>query len=171
MMRRFAKLSLAAAAILTATACGFQPMYAPQGGGAGLFAALEVAAGDTRAHYLVMRGLQQRLAPAGSKAAQRGRLELRLRERSDQLGLLPDGSATRSDLVLEGAYQLIIDADTERFVRGVLTVTATYAIPSSAYGEVAALEDARARAADQLADLIARDIAYKLRQPRSAAAP
>lgn len=170
-MRRFAPFSLAAVALLAAAGCGFQPMYAPQAGGAGLFAALDVAAGDTRAHYLVMRGLEQRLAPAGARSTQRGRLELRLRERSDQLGLLPDGSATRSDLVLEGAYQLIVDGDAERPVRGVLTVTATYAIPTSAFGEVAALEDARARAADQLADLIARDIAYRLRQPRAAATP
>lgn len=170
MMRHLAVLATLVAGLVL-TGCGFQPMYAPQSGGAGLFASVEVSAGESRAQYLVMRALEQRLAPAGSRAQEHARVDLTMRERSDQLGLLPDGSATRSDLVLEGTYTLIINDEADKPVRGVITATATYAIPNSAYGEVAALEDARARAANELADLIARDIAFKLRQTRSAGAP
>jgi LPS-assembly lipoprotein len=145
-------------------ACGFQPMYGPSTS-AVLFQSLQIVSSDTsRTSYLLEDALRRRLeaeeAPGGT-----AELSVSTQESTNTLGVLLTDRATRADLYLTVRYTLTprdANGNATKPLSGTLTSVATYNIPSSPYAEITALADARKRAAEDVADRIARDVAFRL---------
>src|SRR3546814_19745616 len=96
------------AASLALSACGLQPMYAGGGDAAvaqGL-AGVEVPAIEGRAGWLLRNALNDRLGMAG-EAASRYRLDVRLDDSLQALGVLNDDTISRERRILRARHQLI----------------------------------------------------------------
>jgi LPS-assembly lipoprotein len=149
---------------LALAACGLQPMYA--GGGdssvAQGLAAVEVAPIEGRAGWLVRNALADRFA-AGGGVAPRYRLDIRLDDKLEGLGLLSDDTISRERRTLRARYQLV---DLES---GAIVLDATAGsdagidVVSSEYATIAAEQTALENLSRQVAERIAIQIALKLR--------
>lgn len=87
------------------TACALQPMYAGGGSGAvaqGL-AAIEIPAIEGRSGWLIRNALKDRFG-AGGSASPRYRLDVRLDEKLEGLGVLGNDSVARERLTLRARY-------------------------------------------------------------------
>lgn len=144
--------------------CGFSPLYAPQPGGEGAIGAVEIGMIPGKAGH-VLRTELDRLLSVERGAAAPQRLEITLRERVTRLGLRTDESASRADLRLTARYTLT-PANGRNVVRGTVQSVATYVIPTAAFAEIAAQDDARERAAETLAQRIRADLALRLARNR-----
>lgn len=157
---------LVIAIALTALAgCGFKPMYAPSGGDATI-GSVSIPEIPGKSGHVFRTELSKLLgAERGSPTSRR--LEVALTERIGTLGLRIDESSTRADLTLIADY-VLFDAQGAELFRGAVTQVASYDIPTSAFGEVSAQNDARERAAAQLAERMRSELAIKLNQRRTA---
>ena len=160
---RFAILpALLAAAVLGA--CSFTPLYAPQASGTPAIGPVLVDEVPGRAGF-AMKNALDKLFDVERGTGPARRLSVKLDEGIAGLGFRLDELATRSDLTLSAAYTLY-DADGQEVTKGQASAVASYDIPSSAYAEVAAQNDARDRAADMLAERIRAELAIKLAAQR-----
>lgn len=159
-MRRLAAL----AAALLLSACGLRPMYA--GGASGQvaqgLAAVEVSAIEGKAGWLVRNALNDRLGAAGN-VTPRYRLDVRLDDRLEGLGLLSDDTIGRERRTLRARYQLVDTAS------GVIVLDATAGsdagidVVSSEYATIAAEQAALENLARVVADRIVAGLALQLR--------
>lgn len=153
------------AAALLLSACGLQPMYA--GGASGQvaqgLAAVEVPAIEGRAGWLVRNALVDRLGAAG-RVTPRYRLDVRLDDKLEGLGLLSDDTIGRERRTLRARYQLV---DT---VSGAIVLDATAGsdagidVVSSEYATIAAEQTALENLAKVVADKIVARLALQLRE-------
>lgn len=159
-------LGLAAA---TVGGCGFQPMYAPAQSGQAAIGPVVIDQIDGKAGHVLKAELEKMFqAERGPDPAQR--LQVNVGEGVVGLGFRIDESASRSDLVLTASY-VLYDAKGVVAARGAVTATAGYDIPASAYGEISAQDDARERAAENVAERLRADLALRLAQARARRAP
>ena len=152
-------------------ACGLQPMYAGGGHGAvaqGL-AAIDVPPIEGKAGWLMRNALNDRLHTAGA-GQPRYRLDVRLDDRLEGLGLLANDTIGRERRTLRARYQLV-DLGT-----GAIVLDATAGsdagidVASSEYATVAAEQTALENLARTVADRIVTSLALHLR-PAPAPAP
>lgn len=153
------------AAALLLSACGLKPMYA--GGASGQvaqgLAAVEVPAIDGKAGWLVRNALVDRLGAAG-QATPRYRLDVRLDEKLEGLGLLSDDTIGRERRTLRARYQLVDS------VTGTVVLDATAGsdagidVVSSEYATIAAEQTALENLAKVVADKIVARLALQLRE-------
>ncbi len=153
------------AAALLLSACGLKPMYA--GGASGQvaqgLAAVEVPAIEGKAGWLVRNALVDRLGAAG-QATPRYRLDVRLDEKLEGLGLLSDDTIGRERRTLRARYQLIDS------VTGTVVLDATAGsdagidVVSSEYATIAAEQTALENLAKVVADKIVARLALQLRE-------
>ena len=103
-MKQFALL---APALLLLAGCGLQPMYA--GGSSGVvaseLAAIDVPAIEGQAGWLVRNALIDRLG-AGGQAAARYRLDVRLDDKLEGLGVLSDDTTGRESVVAQELFSV-----------------------------------------------------------------
>ena len=161
------KRLIASAGALLLSACGLQPMYAGGASGAvaqGL-AAVEVPAIEGRAGWLMRNALVDRLGAAGGQAAPaRYRLDVRLDDKLEGLGLLSDDTIGRERRTLRARYQLV------DLARGAIVLDATAAsdagidVVSSEYATIAAEQKAQENLALDVADRIVTNVALQLRR-------
>jgi len=165
-------LILLLAASLALTACGLQPMYA---GGrkaavAEGLAAVEVPAIQGRGGWLVKNALEARLGVADNGAGQsvpRYRLDVRLDDSLEALGVLNDDTISRERRILRARYQLV-DLST-----GAILLDATAGsdagidVVSSEYATIAAEQKALENLALDVADRMATQVALTLRAQAS----
>ena len=156
---------LAPVLLLSLTACGLQPMYA--GGGSGAIArglaGIDVPAIEGRSGWLVRNALTDRFG-AGGAAASRYRLDVRLDEKLEGLGVLGNDSVARERLALRARYQLV-DAATGAILLDATDGTdAGIDVVSSDYAVIAAEQSAEERLAKDLADRITARVALALRK-------
>lgn len=160
-------IAFAALAAGMLSACGFQPLYAPPpGNGApadAVIGAVEIPMIEGKAGHVLRTELDRLLAVEGGAGTPQ-RLEIALWERVDRLGIRVDESATRADLHLTARYTLTPNSGPA--VRGTVRTVATYQIPTAAFAEIAAQDDARERAAETLARMIRADLALRLARRR-----
>lgn len=140
-------------------------MYAGGGQGAvaqGL-AAIEVAPIEGRAGWLVRNALQDRLGAAGS-AAPRYRLDVRLDDQLQGLGVLSDDTVGRERRILRARYQLV------DLQSGAIVLDATAGsdagidVVSSEYATIAAEQTALENLSRDIAGRMATQIALTLRK-------
>lgn len=159
-MKRLAALLLP---VLLA-ACGLQPMYAGGGSGAvarGL-AAVEVPAIEGKAGWLVRNALVDRLGAGGTSGAQY-RLDVRLDDKLEGLGLLSDDTIGRERRTLRARYQLVDLASGEIILDATAGADAGIDVVSSEYATIAAEQTALENLSKQVADRIITRVALKLR--------
>lgn len=156
---------LAPFAALALSACGLQPMYAGGGSGAvaqGL-AAVEIPAIEGRSGWLVRNALNDRFH-AGGTASPRYRLDVRLDEKLEGLGVLADETIARERLTLRARYQLVDTADDTIVLDASDGTDAGIDVVGSEYAVIAAEQSAEERLASDLAGRIAARVALALRR-------
>ena len=156
---------LASFALLTLSACGLSPMYA--GGGSGQvargLAAVEVAPIEGRAGWLMRNALADRLGAAGAEAP-RYRLDVRLDDELEALGILADDTVSRERRTLRARYQLVDIASGEILLDATDGSDAGIDVVSSEYATIAAEQKALENLAQVLADDIVTRLSLTLRR-------
>lgn len=145
--------------------CGLQPMYA--GGGSGkvarALAGVDVASIEGKAGWLVRAALVDRLG-AGAQGSPRYRLDVRLDEQLQGLGLLANDSVTRERRTLRARYQLVDLTTGEIVLDATAGADAGIDIVSSEYAVIAAEQTALENLSHEVADQIVTRVATKLRK-------
>jgi LPS-assembly lipoprotein len=145
--------------------CGLTPMYSGGGSGAvaqGL-AGIEVPAIEGRSGWLVRNALADRFG-AGGAAAPRYRLDVRLDEKLEGLGVLGNDTVARERLTLRARYQLVDIATNSVVLDATDGTDAGIDVVSSEYAVIAAEQSAGERLAKDLADRITARVALTLRK-------
>jgi LPS-assembly lipoprotein len=158
---------LIASLALLLGACGFQPMYAPAGGGPAI-GPVQVAEIDGKAGHVLRTELARILAVENTGAAP-SHLQITLQEQVTPLALRRDESATRAELRIIANY-VLTPPDNGEVMRGSVVTTVNYDIPTAAFGEIAAQDDARERAAETMAQRFRAELALRMAQARAAGA-
>ena len=161
MRRSVALLPLA----LLLSACGLKPMYA--GGGSGAVAqglsAINVAPIEGRGGWLVRNALVDRLGAGGASGAAQYRLDVRLDDRLEGLGLLSDDTIGRERRTLRARYQLV-DLTSGRIVLDATAGSdAGIDVVSSEYATIAAENSALENLSRDVVDRIVTTLSLKLR--------
>ena len=156
--------------LLALTACGLQPMYA---GGASSsvaqgMAAVDVPAIPGRDGWLVRNALQERLGVAG-EASPQYRLDVRLDDSLEALGVLNDDTISRERRILRSRYQLIDLATGEILLDATAGSDAGIDVVSSEYATIAAEQRALENLSREVADRMVTRIALTLRERERAA--
>ena len=151
---------------LLLSACGFQPMYAPSGGGPAI-GPVTVTQISGKAGHVLKTELDRLLAVESAAAGEPMVLDVSVQEYVSGLGLRRDASASRAELRLVANYVLTRPGNAG-IVRGSISAVANYDIPSAAFGEITAQDDARERAAENLARRMRAELALRLAQARQA---
>lgn len=147
------------------TACGLQPMYA--GGGQGAVAqgigAIDVAPIKGQAGWLVRNALRDRLGAAPTQTP-RYRLDVRLDDQLEGLGVLGDDTISRERRILRARYQLVDLADGEILLDATSGSDAGIDVVSSEYATIAAEQTALENLSQEIADRILTQVALALRE-------
>jgi LPS-assembly lipoprotein len=163
-MKTLAFLAAAAAAVALA-GCGLQPMYA--GGGSGTvargLAAVQVPAIEGQAGWLVRNALVERLG-SGVPAAPLYRLDVRLDDKLEGLGVLNDDTIGRERRTLRARYQLVDLNSGAIMVDATAGSDAGIDVVSSEYATLAAEQTALENLSRELAAQIAVKLALTLRE-------
>jgi len=158
------RASLLAAVALALTGCGMQPLYSG-GANAGVaqgLAAIEVPAIPGRDGWLMRNALQDRLGLAG-EASPRYRLDVRLDDSLEALGVLNDDTISRERRILRARYQLVELATGAILLDATAGGDAGIDVVSSEYATIAAEQTALENLAKEVADRMATRIALTLR--------
>jgi LPS-assembly lipoprotein len=148
-------VAFALALSVLASGCGFTPLYAsggPDGNGKGsLIGPVTIDEIKGKSGHIVRAELNKMLLTESGGPPRH--LKITTSEGVVGLGYRVDETASRADVVLTGTYQLL-DTNEKVLASGNATAVAGYGVPASAYGEFSAHEDAREKAAENLARLI-----------------
>jgi LPS-assembly lipoprotein len=155
---------LTLAALLALSACGLQPMYAGGSGGAVAqgIAAVDIPAIQGRGGWLVKNALEARLGVAGQSAPQY-RLDVRLDDSLEALGVLNDDTTSRERRILRARYQLIDLSTGAVLLDATAGSDAGIDVVSSEYATIAAEQKALENLALVVADRMATQVALTLR--------
>ena len=146
--------------------CGFQPMYAPSVTGAGAIGPIDVSTIEGKAGHVLKTELDRILAVENHGGPPQ-LLEITLQESVARLGIRLDESATRAELRLTANY-VLTPPNGGAVLRGSVTSVVNYDIPTAAFGEITAQDDARERAAETLAERFRAELALRLAAQRTA---
>lgn len=164
MIRRVALLACAPMFALLAS-CGLQPMYAGSSSGtvARGLSGIEVPAIPGRAGWLMRGALQDRL---GNDAASdtRYRLDVRLDDSLEGLGVLGDDTIGRERRTLRARYQLVDLASGQILLDATAGSDAGIDVVSSEYATIAAEQTALENLSLEVADRIVTQLALTLRE-------
>lgn len=160
---------LALLAVLALSACGLSPLY-PGGGSAGVAqgtAAVDIPAIQGRGGWLIKNALEARLGVAG-QATPQYRLDVRLDDSLEALGVLNDDTISRERRILRARYQLV------ELTTGAVLLDATAGsdagidVVSSEYATIAAEQKALENLAVDVADRMVTQVALTLRNRAAA---
>ena len=159
-MRIFLLLPL----ILVLSACGLQPMYA--GGSSGVVARgladIDVPAIPGRAGWLVRNALVDRLGAAGQGTG-KYRLDVRLDDSLEGLGLINDNEIGRERRILRARYQLVDVASGEILLDATSGTDAGIDVVSSEFATIAAEQTALENLSRDIADRMITRLSLALR--------
>ncbi|KCZ91760.1 LPS assembly lipoprotein LptE [Hyphomonas johnsonii] len=153
------KQVLAALALLAASACGFQPVYAPGASSLADSGPISVEPIRGRSGYMLRQALQRELAIGLPGITEPATLNVILDDNLTRLAFQPDGAASRSSVVASGRYVLARESGT---VSGEVDAVTDFAVPDAPYGDVAAQTGAYDRTMRQLAKNIVADLRLQL---------
>ena len=158
------------AALLSLSACGFQPLYADRGGASASdqLAAIRIESMPNRSGQLLYNALRDGLNPLGRPASPDYLLRIALDESSEELALRTDETATRVNVTLTAAFSLYPAEGKEPVFKGVSRTTTAYNVLDSPYATLTSSEDARTRALDDIArEIRSRIVVFLTRQASS----
>lgn len=162
---------LAFAIGLPLSGCGLQPMYAggASSGVAQGLAAIDVPAIPGRDGWLVRNALKDRLGAAGDQGGYRYRLDVRLDDALEALGVLNDDTISRELRILRSRYQLVDLATGEILLDATAGSDAGIDVVSSEYATIAAEQRALENLAQEVASRMVTRVALTLRERERAA--
>ncbi|WP_395647252.1 LPS assembly lipoprotein LptE [Terricaulis sp.] len=149
---------------LLLSACGFSPMYA-QPNGQSAIGPVYIEEIEGKSGHVLKRELDRILAVENDGSAP-ANLRITLLEQVTPLGLRRDESSTRAEIRLTANY-VLTPANGGTVMRGSVFTVTTYDIPTAAFGEIAAQDDARERAAETMAERFRAELALRMAQARS----
>lgn len=156
---------LALLAALMLAGCGLQPMYA--GGGSGAVAqglsGIEVGPIEGKAGWLMRNSLVDRLGTGSTSGKARYRLDVRLDDRLEGLGMLSDDTVARERRTLRARYQLVDLTSGEIVLDATAGSDAGIDVVSSEYATIAAEQTALENLAREVSDRIVTRVALQLR--------
>ncbi|MBS0481669.1 MAG: hypothetical protein JSR96_05840 [Proteobacteria bacterium] len=155
---------------LTLAACGLKPMYAGGGSGAvaqGL-AGVEVSPIEGKAGWLMRNALNDRLHAVPGASA-RYRLDVRLDDKLEGLGLLSNDTVARERRTLRARYQLVDIGSGHIVLDATAGSDAGIDVVSSEYATIAAEQTALENLSREVADRIVSRISLQLRGAPAAA--
>ncbi len=154
--------------LLLLSACGLQPMYA--GGAQGVvaqgLAGVDVPIIAGKSGWLMRNALVDRLGTAGNKAAVRYRLDVKLDDRLEGLGLKSDDTVARERRILRARYQLVDMTSGKILLDATAGSDAGIDVVSSEYATVAGEQSALENLTRVVADRIVTNLALTLRQQK-----
>ena len=144
--------------LLTLSACGFEPVYAPGGQAEGLRGRIDVAAPADEEGYVFVERLEERLGqPAGADLA----LTADIFISEEAVGFLPDGSISRYNVSGRVDWSLARLSDGSEVMRGSERSFTSYSATSTTVATTFAQRDARRRLMVIIADRILQDIVLR----------
>ena len=151
-------------AVMALTGCGLQPLYSGGGGGtvARALADVQVPMIEGQGGWLLRNALIDRLGTSGAGGA-RYRLDVRLDDRLEGLGLLGNDTIARERRTLRARYQLVDNADGKILLDASAGSDAGIDVVSSEYAVIAAEQSALENLSRVVADQIVTKIALELR--------
>lgn len=154
-------------ALMALAGCGLQPMYA--GGGSGEVARglsqVQVSPIPGKAGWLMRNALNDRLGVAGSEGATaRYRLDVRLDDSLQGLGLINDDTISRERRTLRARYQLVDTTDGSILLDASAGSDAGIDVVSSEYATIAAEQTALENLTREVADRIVTRLSLALRE-------
>jgi LPS-assembly lipoprotein len=156
---------VALAFALLLSACGLKPMYS--GGATGAVAqglsGIEVSTIEGKAGWLMRNALVDRLGAGKASGSVQYRLDVRLDDKVEGLGLLSDDTIARERRTLKARYQLVDIASGEIVLDASAGSDAGIDVVSSEYATIAAENTALENLTRQVADRIVTRVALKLR--------
>lgn len=156
---------VALAFALLLSACGLKPMYS--GGAAGAVAqglsGIEVSPIEGKSGWLMRNALVDRLGAGKAGGAAQYRLDVRLDDKLEGLGLLSDDTVARERRTLRARYQLVDLSSGEIVLDATAGSDAGIDVVSSEYATIAAENTALENLTRQVADRIVTRLALKLR--------
>lgn len=161
---------LALPLLLLLGACGLHPMYAGGAGGqvAQSLSAVEVSPIEGKSGWLVRNALVDRLG-SGKGSTARYRLDVRLDDKLEGLGLLSDDTVARERRTLRARYQLVDLSTGKILLDATAGSDAGIDVVSSEYATIAAEQTALENLSKEVADRIVVRVALKLRGGDAAA--
>ncbi len=132
------------------TACGFRPLYGPQGGyDASLaeLASVRVLPIPDRIGQVLHNSLLDRLTPRGAPLNPRYRLAVNMARQKEGLAFEKDESVTRFNLTVSASYQLTEIATGSVVTAGSTRSVAAFNVVQSEFANISAEADAERRAA------------------------
>jgi LPS-assembly lipoprotein len=155
--------------LLATTGCGLQPLYS--GGSSGQvasgMAAIEVPPIEGKAGWLMRNALTDRLYAGNATGSMtRYRLDVRLDDRLEGLGLLSDDTIGRERRTLRARYQLVDLTNGEILLDATAGSDAGIDVVSSEYATIAAENTALENLSRDVADRIVTAVALQLRRGR-----
>lgn len=156
---------LALAAFFALAACGLSPLYSGGSNAAVAqgIAAVDIPAIEGRGGWLIKNALDARLGIAG-QAVPAYRLDVRLDDSLEALGVLNDDTTTRERRILRARYQLVELATGTVLLDATAGSDAGIDVVSSEYATIAAEQTALENLAKQVADRMATQVALTLRK-------
>ncbi|MFW2589293.1 LPS assembly lipoprotein LptE [Sagittula sp. SSi028] len=152
-MTRRALLVVAAASL---AACGFTPVYGPQGAGGVLLGNVDLPEARGDAQYEFNLRFEDRLGRADADAL--FGLATQLQMTSSSVGINSDGSSTRTRLIGRAVYTLRETATGRVLHEGRTTAFTGYSTTGTTVATTAASRDARERLMSILADQVVDDL-------------
>jgi len=152
--------------------CGLQPLYsggASSGVAQGL-ASVDVPAIPGRDGWLVRNALRDRLGAAGDQGGYRYRLDVRLDDALEALGVLNDDTISRELRILRSRYQLVDLSTGEILLDATAGSDAGIDVVSSEYATIAAEQRALENLAQEVAGRMVTRVALTLRERERASA-
>ncbi|MEO1488237.1 MAG: LPS assembly lipoprotein LptE [Pseudomonadota bacterium] len=159
------RLASLVASALALSACGLEPMYAG-GSSASVaqgLAAIDVPAIPGRDGWLVRNALVERFS-AGGEASPVYRLDVRLDDSLEALGVLNDDTISRERRILRSRYQLVDLRTGEILLDATAGSDAGIDVVSSEYATIAAEQTALENLAKEVAERMATQVALTLRE-------
>jgi LPS-assembly lipoprotein len=156
-MTLFRNLTVLTFALLTLSACGFTPMYAENSAGEGVpedFASISIAPIQDRIGQVVRNHLLDRINPYGQPAVPQYVLRVSLQESVEGFGFRSDEAVTRESFTLTAVYQLVEQSSGDVVLQDELRAVQAYDVVQSDFANFSTQQDAEARTAQQVADLL-----------------
>jgi LPS-assembly lipoprotein len=168
-----ALLGLAFLGLLTLSACGWQPLYGKVNAGDGALggnaaprlASVHILPIADRTGQNLYNALRDRMNPAGSPSNPQYDLVIHIQERTEQLLILQDQTASRTNLTLTASFQLYQRGAAAPVLQGSSRTTTSYDLLNDEFATIQSTNEARRRGALSLADDITNQLAVFLAQP------
>jgi LPS-assembly lipoprotein len=151
---------------LTATACGFQPLYSHSGAAsATTLATVKILKINNRSGQKLRNFLLERMSPGHIQKKKLYSLEVKISETKGNLNIRKDGSATRAILSISAEFILINNSNDGKF-KGNVWSKSSYNALDSKFATLSAENDARNRALRTIAEEIRVRVATALKNPK-----